>query len=135
MSQFDNRESMEAARRANADRFSKGLADVDGLVLPSEPDDRRSVWHQYTLRLLPGGPVMRDEFVEALLARGVGCGVYYPRAAYDYDCYRNHPRIHAMTCPNAEAFATSVASIPVHQHLTADEVDTIISVIREVLGC
>jgi perosamine synthetase len=135
MSQFEQRESMEAARRANADRLSKGLADVDGLALPYEPDGRRTVWHQYTVRLLPDARVTRDEFVEALLAKGVGCGVYYPKAAYDYDCYRNHPRIHVMACPNAELFATSVASIPVHQHLTDNEVETIVSVVRETLGC
>ena len=135
MSQFENRPTMEAARRANADRLSKGLADVDGLVLPFEPEGRRTVWHQYTVRLLPDARVTRDEFVEQLVAKGVGCGVYYPKAAYDYDCYRNHPRIHAHECPNSERFATSVASIPVHQHLTGDEVDTVISVIRETLGC
>ena len=129
------RPTMEAARRANADRLSKGLADVDGLVLPFEPEGRRTVWHQYTVRLLPDARVTRDEFVEQLVAKGVGCGVYYPKAAYDYDCYRNHPRIHAQECPNSERFATSVASIPVHQHLTGDEVDTVISVIRETLGC
>ena len=135
MSQFEQRSTMEEARRANADRLSKELADIDALVLPFEPEGRRTVWHQYTVRLRPDAPISRDDFVAGLQERGVGCGVYYPKAAYDYDCYRNHPRIHVTECPNAEAYATSVVSLPVHQHLTGDELDTIVRVTREVLGC
>ena len=135
MSQFDQRSAMEDARRANADRLSKGLADVDALVLPFEPEGRRTVWHQYTVRLRDDAPLSRDEFMTGLREGGVGCGIYYPKAAYDYDCYRNHPRIHVTECRNAEAFAASVVSLPVHQHLTEDELDTIVRVTREVLGC
>jgi perosamine synthetase len=135
MSQFEQRATMEEARRANADFLSKGLADIDCLVLPYEPEGRRTVWHQYTVRLRPDAHISRDDFMAGLLERGVGCGVYYPKAAYDYDCYRNHPRIHVTECPNTEAFATSVVSLPVHQHLTSDELDTIVRVTREVLGC
>jgi perosamine synthetase len=135
MSQFEHREAMEAARRANADHLSKGLADIAGLVLPFEPQGRRSVWHQYTVRVLPDARLSRDEVVEALQARGVGCGVYYPHAAYDYDCYRNHPRIHVQSCPNSEAFAATVLSLPVHQHLQPPDLDTIVEAVRTVLGC
>ena len=135
ISQFAARSDMEASRRANAERLSKGLADAADLVLPFEPLGRRSVWHQYTVRLRPDSAIDRDEFVAALQAKGVGAGVYYPKAAYDYDCYRNHPLIDVEECPNAELFARTVASLPVHQHLTSDELDTIIGVTREVLGC
>lgn len=135
ISQFAKRDAMEAARRANADRLSKGLSDIDGLVVPFEPEGRRSVWHQYTVRLLPDAPITRDELVAGLLERGVGAGVYYPKSAYDYDCYRTHPRIHTVECPRSDEFARSVASLPVHQHLTDDELTTIVSATREVLGC
>ncbi len=135
ISQFAKREAMEAARRENADRLSKGLADIPGLLLPFEPDGRRTVWHQYTVRVTDEAPIDRDGFVAELNARGVGAGVYYPRSAYDYDCYRNHPQIQVSVCPKSDAFARSVASLPVHQHLSRDDVDTIIGVTREVLGC
>ncbi len=135
ISQFEQRPAMEAARRANADLLSKGLADVECLIVPSEPAGRRSVWHQYTIRLRPDAPVTRDELVTRLTEMGIGCGVYYPKAAYDYDCYRSHPRIHATPCPNAEAFALSVLSLPVHQHLSRADVDAVVAGVRSVLGC
>ena len=135
ISQFEQREAMEAARRANAAALTAGLAGIDSLVTPFEPEGRRSVWQQYTVRLKPGAPVTRDELAAGLQDRGVGCGVYYPKAAYDYDCYRNHPRIHALSCPASELFAQSVVSLPVHQHLEPHELETIIGATREVLGC
>lgn len=135
ISQFAGRASMESKRRANAERITKGLADVTMLELPFEPDGRRSVWHQYTVRLHDDASMTRDEFVAAMQSNGVGAGVYYPKAAYDYDCYRNHPQVHVDTCPKAEAFARTVVSLPVHQHLTDDEIDTIVGVTRQVLGC
>jgi perosamine synthetase len=135
MSQFEARPAMEAARRVNADLLSKGLADVSSIVLPSEPQGRQSVWHQYTVRLRPDAPVTRDQMITALTERGIGCGIYYPKAAYDYDCYRNHPQVEALACPKAEEFALSVFSIPVHQHLSKQDVETVITNIREVLGC
>ncbi len=134
MSQFENRSTMEAKRRANADTLSKGLADLDSLVLPFEPQGRQSVWHQYTIRLTENAPISRDEFVAKMVENGVGCGVYYPKAAYDYDCFRSHPQISVTPSPNAERFAASVASIPVHQFLSSDDLGTIVSTIRRVLS-
>ncbi len=134
LSQFNRRAQINVARRSNAERLSHGLADVPGLVVPFEPAGRRSVWHQFTVRIVDGG-ISRDDFVKRMNERGVSCGVYYPRAAYDYECYRNHPQIHVEVCPKSEEFARSVVSLPVHHDLTVDEVDTVIAVTREVLGC
>jgi perosamine synthetase len=133
ISQFEQRVTMEAARRRNAERLNEGLAGIAGLITPHEPAGRTSVWHQYTVRVTKDAAVSRDEFVAAMNAAGVGCGVYYPFAAYDYDCYRNHPRIDVTRCEVAEVAAQTVASLPVHQHLTEGEVDQIISTVRSVL--
>lgn len=132
--QFDRRVEVDGARRSNAEKLTKGLAGIAGLVLPFEPAGRRSVWHHYTVRVGEGG-VPRSEFVRRVNEQGVGCGVYYERAAYDFDCYRHHPLVHTDECPTAEAFAQSVVSLPVHQHLTTDELDTIIDVASKVLRC
>lgn len=132
MSQFDQRESMEAARRRNAEVLTAGLKDVGQIVLPVEPGNRKSVWHQYTVRMADDAVIGRDAVVEGLTARGIGCGVYYPKAAYDYDCYRNHPAILARECPKTEAFAKTVFSLPVHQHLTESELGEIIEGVKAV---
>ena len=133
MSQFAARPAMEATRQNNARLLNNALRDLPGLVTPHVPDGRTSVWHQYTVRITEEVGVSRDDFVSAMNAAGVGCGVYYPFAAYDYDCFRSHPNIVVTPCPEAERAATEVASLPVHQHLLGEELEIIVAAVRSTL--
>lgn len=119
-------------RRAHAARLSAGLADVAGLRLPRELPGRSHVWHQYTL-LLPEG-TDRDRVVADLAAAGVGSGIYYPRTVFDHDCYRSDPRVVVADVPVAESVARRCLSLPVHHHLTDDEVDIVVARFRAALG-
>lgn len=123
-----------AARAHNAARLNAGLADVPGLVTPFVPEGRSHVWHQYTVRVA-GTPVTREVLAKELELAGIGSGFYYPRLMHDYDCFREDPRIVASDAtPRAELFASQVISLPVHQNLSEDDLDRIITVVREVLG-
>ncbi len=127
-------ESLSAARAANAGVLDDGLAGIDGLVLPRARPGRHHVWNQYTVRVLPGARTDRDGLAAGLAERGIGTGIYYPRVAFDYDCYRNHPRVVAEPMPAAESAAREVLSLPVHPHLTPIEIERIVTAVREVLG-
>lgn len=128
-------DSIVSQRQHNAAKLSEGLAGIPGLISsPPAPDDRQHVYHQYTIRLTPDAKLTRDAFVEALAQRGVGSGVYYPKLVFDYDCYRENPRVRVDSVPNAEMIAGQVVSLPVHPHLQPGDTDRIVSVIREVLG-
>ncbi len=130
--QLDTYADQVAARRANAAALSQRLADIDGLVLPTERPGRGHVWHQYTV-LLPED-VDRGGFVEALAAAGVGSGIYYPKPVYDYDTYRGRADVIVTETPVADAVAARCVSLPVHQHLQPGDVDTIADAVRSVLG-
>ncbi len=121
-------------RRANAAALTEGLADLDGLVVPREMAGRRHVYHQYTVRVTADAPLDRDALAKALAGAGVGSGVYYPRAVYDYDCYRGHPGVVVDHCPGAEAAAREVLSLPVHPHLTSVDVERVIAAVRRAFG-
>lgn len=121
-------------RRRNADLLSIGLKDIPGLRLPRELPNRSHVWHQYTVLVDEDSPVDRDELATRLSDAGVGSGVYYPKTAYDYDCYREHPRVVIEDTPVASSVAGRCLSIPVHAHLTSGEVDTVISAVRTAMG-
>ena len=58
---------------------------------------------------------------------------YYPRAVYDYPCYRSHPNVVVEAMPRAEAAAREVLSLPVHPALTESDLDRIVTAMREVL--
>jgi dTDP-4-amino-4,6-dideoxygalactose transaminase len=122
-----------AGRRRNAARLNAGLGDVAGLRVPGARPGREPVWHQYTVLLTDDAPVDRDELMTRLTEKGVGCGVYYPRLVFDYDCYREHPRVVTDEFPVAQSVTERCLSLPVHQHLSESDVDTVIAAVREVM--
>lgn len=122
-----------ARRQRNAERLNAGLFDVAGLRMPRQVAGRHHVWHQYTVLVTDEAPVDRDELATRLAERGVGSGVYYPRLAFDYDCYRDHPRVRIEPTPVALSVSQRCLSLPVHQHLSDGDLDEIITAVREVM--
>ena len=104
-----------------------------GLRLPRQLPGREHVWHQYTVLVTDDAPVDRDELASRLAESRIGSGVYYPRLVFDYDCYRNHPRVKLDPTPVAASVVRRCLSLPVHQHLTNADLDQIITVVREVM--
>lgn len=121
-------------RRSNAAVLNEMLSDVDGLETPVEQPGCRHVYHQYTVRIGENARCGRDAFVASLAAEGIEAGVYYPRAVYDYESYRDNPAVEAGPFPEAERAARQVASLPVHPWLSDDDLDHIGAVVRKVLS-
>nr|WP_103382017.1 DegT/DnrJ/EryC1/StrS family aminotransferase [Pseudonocardia dioxanivorans] len=120
-----------ARRRHNAAVLSARLADVSALTLPAVMPEREHVWHQYTVLL--GEEVDRDAFVAGLAERGIGSGIYYPRLAGDYACYRDHPRVVVEDTPVAAEIAARCVSLPVHAHLTDADLERIATAVLDVV--
>jgi dTDP-4-amino-4,6-dideoxygalactose transaminase len=110
------------ARARHAEQFNAGLRTVEQLHLPQRLDGRRHVWHQFTIRVTG---VKRDRFVERLALHRVGCAVHYPVLLIDL------PHIAAVAAkgdsvPEARRCAAEVVSLPVHQHLSDDDVGRVV---------
>jgi dTDP-4-amino-4,6-dideoxygalactose transaminase len=123
-----------AARRANAAALSEGLAEIEGLVLPLEPEHRTHVFHQYTVRVTEQARRSRDEVLTALRDRGVDAGVYYPAAVWDHACFRDDPRIGTPRTPVTDRVARQVLSLPVHPKVDRADLEHIVEVVRGVLA-
>ena len=65
---------------------------------------------------------------------GVGAGIYYPKLVFDYDCYRNRDDVHVGSYPVAERIVQEVVSLPVHPHLTKDQLDHIIATVADAVA-
>jgi perosamine synthetase len=108
------------ARRAEiAARYRGGLANMPGITLLDQKDDRESSHHLFCVLA-----ENRDRLVDALSARGVDVSVHY-RPSYDYALFDSEP------LPNVEYFWRRVISLPMHLQLDDDDVDYVIEVIRE----
>ncbi len=132
--QLERLAELDERRRANAEALDQRLAHVTGLRLPSVTPGQRHVFHQYTVRVTPSSPLGRDNLAEALRVQAIDSGIYYPRAVYDYDCYRENPQLVIEPMPVAEQAATQVLSLPVHPSLTLSQVDRIAGAVCTALG-
>jgi dTDP-4-amino-4,6-dideoxygalactose transaminase len=112
-------------RRRNARRLTEALAETP-LEPQAVPDDRRHVYHQYTVRCPDGH---RERLRERLADAGIESRVYYPTPIHRQPAYDDH----GASLPNAEAAAGSVLSLPVHPGVSDDDVERIARTIADVL--
>ncbi|WP_049985884.1 DegT/DnrJ/EryC1/StrS family aminotransferase [Halobellus rufus] len=119
--QLDRLPEFVEARRENASRLDRLLADTDA-VTPAVPDGYDHAYHQYTIRV--GN---RADVADQLDERGIGTGVYYPRCIHDQPAYDGYD----VQAPNAERVAEQVLSLPVHPALDDSEVERIGTVLRD----
>jgi perosamine synthetase len=131
--QLAHLEETTAKRRANAQHLINGLADLRGLRLPRQLPGRGHVWHQFTVLITDESPVDRDEFVALLTERGVGNGIYYRKLVFDYECYRDNPRVKVAEVPVAASVTGRVVSLPVHPALSTDELDTVVATVHDLM--
>ncbi|HEV3362632.1 MAG TPA: DegT/DnrJ/EryC1/StrS family aminotransferase, partial [Acidimicrobiia bacterium] len=121
--QLERLDESNAARQANAARLTDLLGGHAGLGLPDVPKGREHVWHQYTV-LLPEG-ADRDVVQARMREVGVEAGVYYPRLAWDYPIYRDHPQIVRDDTPVARSVTARCLSLPVHPRLRPEELEQV----------
>jgi dTDP-4-amino-4,6-dideoxygalactose transaminase len=123
-------DAINAARQKNAETLNELLADVAEIATPVTSADNFHVWHQFTIRVLGGSKRSRDEVIEYLTDQGVGCGIYYPYLAHDYDCFRGNSNIEPTSTPVAARLVGEVVSLPVHQYLSSEDISTIARAVR-----
>lgn len=118
--QMGRLDEFTAKRRANAAFLSANLKTV---ITPQTKDNRRHVWHQYTIRLDHGRD--RDAAVRQLNEAGIGTGIFYPTPAHK----ERHIRkvVGDLYLPVAERLAREVISLPVHPSLTQEDLETIVT--------
>ena len=103
------------ARQKAATFYSTQLENVEGIGTPKIADFTTHIFHQYTLVVENG----RDEIIEAMKAKGIATGVYYPvplhlQKAYRGDGYKEGD------FPIAEDLSKKVLSLPIHTELTEE---------------
>lgn len=111
-------------RRRNAARLTAGLAGLEWLRCPVEPEGCTHVYHQYTVRVAQG----RDRLRRHLEAEGIGTRVYYPVPIHATPFYRG--RYGDSRCPEATRAAEQVLSLPVHPALGDADLDRIVDAVR-----
>jgi dTDP-4-amino-4,6-dideoxygalactose transaminase len=118
-------EQWNRRRAAVAAAYREGLVDAD-VILPVEPDQRRSCWHLFVVR-----HENREGLQAALRVAGVASMVHYPTPPHRQPAYASRYRVQL---PVADLLAAQVCSLPMGPHLSTEQVDIVIQAVRGGIG-
>ena len=110
-----------ARRREIAQEYLNQWRHLDWLELPQVPVDGEHAWHQFAV-LVPD----RETFTDHLRRLDIPVGVHYPEALSEMSF---HEQSSAEYFPHAIKVARHEVSIPVGEHLSAQEVDKVVDAV------
>jgi len=124
---------LQAVRKKLVKAYQEHLADVDELILPSEPKNGEHAWHLYVIRLRPGLTSLdRNTLIEKLGKFGIGTSVHFiPLHFHSY--YRLRYGFAAGDFPNAEKAYAGAISLPLYPNLSLTEVEYIANTLRGII--
>lgn len=118
-------EEWHQGRRANAERYDSAFAGIDQVSTPVIDPRAWSIYNQYTLMA-----ESRDQLLEFLRSRQIGCAVYYPLPLHLQECFSNLGYSEGDLKISEECSRKAI-SLPVFGELTGDEQDEVIKAVRE----
>jgi dTDP-4-amino-4,6-dideoxygalactose transaminase len=115
------------ARRANARFYDQHLAEVEEVILPTEAEYARHVYHLYVVRVQD-----RDRVLQAMANRGIACGIHYPIPVHLQEAYRflGHRK---GSFPVAERCAGEFLSLPMYPELTTTQLGAVVHELKTLL--
>ena len=120
----------QSSRKDIVKRYSKGLKDVEGIILPNI--DQKHAMHLYVIRLnLELWQISRNDFIDKLNKKGIGLAVHY-KPIHHLSFYKKMYKLKNDDYPRANELFNSIVSLPLYPLLSDKEVDYIIDCIKEL---
>ncbi|MBI2653371.1 DegT/DnrJ/EryC1/StrS family aminotransferase [Candidatus Woesearchaeota archaeon] len=117
-------------RIENAQYLSEGLGGIKGIGVPAVKKGHKHVFHQYTIKV-DGFKLDRDELAKHLNKKGIASSIFYPKSLHLCEHIKKFG-YGGGDFPVAEELSKQVLSLPVHPHLTKEQLDLIINSIAEL---
>ena len=100
------------------------MDDIEGVTLPTHPKNFKHAYHQYTIR-----SSKRDKLSEIFRQNKIGFGIHYQIPIHQQEYYRKLGIKDSL--PVTEKACNEVISIPVHPHLSEDQIKFVADTIRK----
>lgn len=120
-------EKWNELRREAARTYGELLADVPGVRTPRSDPANEDVWHLYVVRV-----DARDRVLRSLADAGVGAGVHYPTPVHLSEAF-SRLGLARGSFPVTEAAADRILSLPLFPHLSAGQLEKVVSELRSCL--
>jgi len=119
-------ENWHAGRQKNAEYYDEQLADIQEVKTPLIANNRQyHIYNQYVI-LVP----RRDELMAFLGKKEIGTNIYYPVPFHLQPCFKNLG-LKQGDFPASEEAANCSLALPIYPELSKDQLDHVISSIRE----
>ena len=118
-------------RELIADAYDEAFAGLPVVLPPRAKDGDMHAWHLYTLRLSDELSIDREEFINRVTAKGVGCSVHFiPLHIQPY--WRDAYNLKPSDFPCAFDNYLREISLPIYTKMTDTDVMRVIKVVTEV---
>ncbi len=118
-------EEWNAARRHVAARYAEGLKGVAAIRLPATNEYAEHVHHLYVVRT-----TRRDELMQHLQERNIGCIIHYPIPIHLQKAYTSQGW-KTGDFPVSEKAANEILSLPLFPTLTNEQVDVVVEAVSD----
>jgi dTDP-4-amino-4,6-dideoxygalactose transaminase len=115
------------ARRAHARVYDELLGKFGGIVTPEVAGYGTPVYHLYVVRIK-----QRDRVLQTLAARGIACGIHYPKPVHLQPAY-SFLGIGLNALPVTERHASQILSLPMFPELTRAQIEMVVSELKASL--
>ncbi len=119
-----------------ASRYQALLANIPGIILPQTSTGGKSVWNQYTIRLVAPEGVdptdFRDRVRASLQTSGVISMIYYPLPLHLQQVYRDLGYT-TGSFPITELVSHQVLSLPMFPELTFEEQQRVVYALKDAI--
>ena len=132
LSQLQRLDEINARRREIAEFYRDAFASVDEIAPLALPAwEHRHAWHLFVVRVLDNPRYNRDDFLVEMKKHNIGCGLHF-RAVHSQKFYREQGG-DKLQLPNTDWNSDRICSIPLFPHMTIDDAQRVVTVIKQVL--
>lgn len=125
--QLKKLDKLNSKRIKNAKYLNQKLQNIKGIVTPLIEENKKQVFHQYTIIVTPEFPIKRDLLVKKLLKKGVESAVFYPLPIHKQESMFD---MHKLKLPISETLSNQVLSLPINPFITTRDLDYIYESIK-----
>jgi dTDP-4-amino-4,6-dideoxygalactose transaminase len=114
-----------------AARYDAEFANLPVILPPRPVNEDLHAWHLYVIQLRHSSGISRNEFIEKMGAKGVGCSVHYiPLHLHPY--WRDTYGLHEMDYPNSLHVYEHAVSLPLYTRMNDEQQVYVIECVKEL---
>ncbi len=124
---------MQQKRARIAELYDREFAGLPLVAAPRPEAGDVHAWHLYAVRLQAAAPLSRDEFIEGMHARGIGCSVHYI-PLHRQPFWRESLGLDDAMFPQSQDAYEHLVSLPIYSRMSETDVDRVVTAVQELLA-